>query len=69
MLREKSDVRCKDLVPVPLTCQSTSNKHMKVHMPTYHDSYPVHQTTLIIMALFDNVRGLPENMSPFAFQT
>ncbi|GFY21198.1 hypothetical protein TNCV_3992421 [Trichonephila clavipes] len=30
---EKSDIWCRDLVPVPLTCQSNYVEHMKVGMP------------------------------------
>ncbi|GFU28760.1 hypothetical protein TNCV_469201 [Trichonephila clavipes] len=33
MLREKSDIGCKDLVPVPQICLSISIKHMRVCIP------------------------------------
>ncbi|GFT12502.1 hypothetical protein TNCV_5093201 [Trichonephila clavipes] len=35
-----SYIRCEDLVPVPLTCQSTSIEHMKLDMPVCHDACP-----------------------------
>ncbi|GFS77620.1 hypothetical protein TNCV_819381 [Trichonephila clavipes] len=55
-VRRKSDTECKDLVPILLTCQSTSIEHMKVSMPVCHDAYQDHQITSTIVALFDIVR-------------
>ncbi|GFV59805.1 hypothetical protein TNCV_957041 [Trichonephila clavipes] len=48
---------CKDNVPLPLTCQSTSIEHMKVGMFVCHDVCPDHQITSTIIVLYDNVRG------------
>ncbi|GFT24220.1 hypothetical protein TNCV_2064491 [Trichonephila clavipes] len=55
---EKYDIGCKDLVPVPLTCQRTSIKHMEDDRPVCHDAFPDHQSTSTIVVLFNNVKRL-----------
>ncbi|GFV95442.1 hypothetical protein TNCV_4574441 [Trichonephila clavipes] len=54
----KSNIECKNLVPVQLTYQSASMKHMKVEIPVCNDACTNHQITLTIVVVFDNVRGL-----------
>ncbi|GFV86741.1 hypothetical protein TNCV_3964711 [Trichonephila clavipes] len=63
---EKSDVECKDLVNVPLTCQSTFLECMEVSMPFLHDGYPYHQILLTIVVL---LRDPDENPSRVTVQT
>ncbi|GFW96924.1 hypothetical protein TNCV_2160591 [Trichonephila clavipes] len=57
MLREKSDKGYKDLVPIPLICQCTSIKHMKVGMPVCHDGFPDHRTTSTIVVFLTVFEG------------
>ncbi|GFT71641.1 hypothetical protein TNCV_3021071 [Trichonephila clavipes] len=52
----KTDIGCKDIISVPLTCQSTFIEHMTVGMPVFQDACPDHQTTSNKVGLLDNVR-------------
>ncbi|GFX77027.1 hypothetical protein TNCV_1072271 [Trichonephila clavipes] len=52
-----SDMRCKDLVVLPLTCQSTSIKHMMVGIFVCNDACPDHLTTSFIVVSSTMLEG------------